>query len=70
MMKKFMKLYLNIRYNDSGATLIEYSLIAGLVAVVAIVVLGEAGTAIEDIFGVVRDELEDAATSAAGGGNT
>lgn len=51
--------------DESGATAIEYGLIAGLVSVAAIGALQLMGTSLVDIFGVVQTELDTAATSAA-----
>ncbi len=50
--------------DDSGATAIEYGLIAALVSVAAIAALGSLGNSLRDIFGVVSDELGDAANNA------
>lgn len=46
--------------NDSGATAIEYGLIAALVAVGLITALGALGTDLGAIFTDVSDELTDA----------
>ena len=50
--------------DESGATAIEYGLIAALVSVAAIAALTALGSALEDIFLRVSTELEDAAESA------
>ncbi len=55
--RKFLK-------DESGATAIEYGLIAALVSVAAIVAMKTMGSSLNDIFGVVSGELETAATSA------
>ncbi|OUS14331.1 pilin [Rhodospirillales bacterium 47_12_T64] len=60
-MSKFIKSFLT---DDSGATAIEYGLIAALVSVAAIGTLGSLGTSLDGIFGVARDELDAAATAA------
>lgn len=58
-----MKTVLNAFIADeSGATAIEYGLIAALISVSAIAALSALGTALEDIFVTVSDELEEAAT--------
>lgn len=49
--------------DERGVTAIEYGLIAGLVAVGLVLVLTQAGGAIEQIFGAVRDALQQAASS-------
>ena len=43
--------------DDSGATAIEYGLIAALVSVAAITALGAMGASLVDIFTSVSDEL-------------
>ncbi len=50
--------------DESGATAIEYGLIAALVSVAAIVALTAMGNALRTIFNVVKDELVDAALKA------
>lgn len=47
----------NFRKNDSGATAIEYGLIAALVAVALITALTTLGTDLGGIFGDVSAEL-------------
>jgi pilus assembly protein Flp/PilA len=54
--------------DESGATAIEYGLIAALVSVAAIAALQSLGGSLESIFGVVSNELSDAAANATGGG--
>ncbi|WP_296762312.1 Flp family type IVb pilin [Sediminimonas sp.] len=56
-MLQFMK---NFKKNDSGATAIEYGLIAALVAVALITALSLLGTDLNNIFGAVSDELQGA----------
>lgn len=46
--------------DESGATAIEYGLIAALVAVAIITVLGALGNSLEDTFQSVADELNGA----------
>ncbi|WP_020593596.1 Flp family type IVb pilin [Kiloniella laminariae] len=60
-MKKFAKDFLN---DESGATAIEYGLIAALVSVAAIGALSAMGDSLKDIFGVVDGELSKASTAA------
>lgn len=50
--------------DESGATAIEYGLIAALVSVAAIVALGAMGDALVVIFDTVESELTSAATQA------
>ena len=54
----------NFWRDESGATAIEYGLIAALVSVAAIVALSNMGTALTNIFGVVDTQLTNAAASA------
>ena len=51
--------------DESGATAIEYGLIAALVSVAAIAALTLMGNALKTIFNVVKDALETAAAGAA-----
>ena len=46
--------------DESGATAIEYGLIAALVSVAAIAALEQMGTSLVSIFGKVSSELQDA----------
>lgn len=59
----------NFLKDESGATAIEYGLIAGLVSVAAIGALQLMGTSLVDIFTVVQTELDSAAQSATGSGS-
>jgi len=52
--------------NKSGATAIEYGLIAALVSVAAVVALQSLGSSLDAMFTTVSAEL-DTAVSAAGG---
>jgi len=54
--------------DESGATAIEYGLIAALVSVAAIAALSNMGASLTNIFGVVDTELTNAAATAGGGG--
>lgn len=54
--------------DESGATAIEYGLIAALVSVAAIVALGSMGDALESMFESVADILTTAVTGSGGGG--
>ena len=47
--------------DESGATAIEYGLIAALIAVVIIVALTAVGTSLEGIFNRISGELDGAA---------
>ena len=50
--------------DESGATAIEYGLIAALVSVAAITALTAMGDSLKTIFGLVSTELNDAAAGA------
>lgn len=52
--------------DETGATAIEYGLIAGLVSVAAIAALSAMGGSLQSIFGVVKTQLDNAAASANG----
>jgi pilus assembly protein Flp/PilA len=67
MFKMMQQLY----KDESGATALEYGLIAALVSVAAIGALTQLGGALTGIFGTVSTQLNSAAASAAsaaGGG--
>jgi pilus assembly protein Flp/PilA len=64
----FVQICKNFLTEEEGATAIEYGLIAALVSVAAIAALEAMGTSLVDIFGVVDQELQDAASTAGGGG--
>lgn len=53
-MKQFVKSFLN---NESGATAIEYGLIAALIAVAAIVAMSTLGNKLGDTFNNVSNNL-------------
>jgi pilus assembly protein Flp/PilA len=55
----------NLIHDESGATALEYGLIAALVSVAAIGALHTLGDSLNGIFGTVSDQLNSAATSAA-----
>ena len=60
-MKNKMAEYLR---DESGATAVEYGLIAALVSVSGIVALTLMGNSLKNIFSTVSTLLEDAATAA------
>lgn len=53
--------------DESGATAIEYGLIAALVSVAAIAALRGMGNSLSNLFGVVSGELVNAVNSATSG---
>ncbi len=62
------RIFVNFVKDESGATAIEYGLIAALVSVAAIAALTSLGGSLTNIFTVVDNALTTAAASAAGGG--
>ena len=44
--------------NESGATAIEYGLIAALISIAILVVLGNVGTSLNNTFTEVNDSLQ------------
>jgi pilus assembly protein Flp/PilA len=54
--------------DESGATAIEYGLIAALVSVAAIAALGSLGNSLGTMFNSVADELGGAVSIAGAGG--
>lgn len=62
----------NLINDESGATAIEYGLIAALVSVAAIGALETLGTSLDEMFGSVSVKLDEAvaAGGAGGGGGT
>ena len=59
-MLRLVKLF---RRDDKGATAIEYALIAGLIAVAAIVLMGQVGEGLRNVFQNVSTELDNSAAS-------
>lgn len=55
-MSKFVSRFLK---NESGATAIEYGLIAALIAVVLVTVMGVLGSGLETAFDNIKGNLED-----------
>lgn len=53
----------NVDNSNKGATIIEYALIAGLIAVVAISAMNSIGTQVQSKFSTVAATLESATTS-------
>jgi pilus assembly protein Flp/PilA len=59
-----MRFLTKLLKDESGATAIEYGLIAALVSVAAITALTQMGSSLTSIFEVVSGKLNEAATSA------
>ncbi|MDX1402454.1 MAG: Flp family type IVb pilin [Kiloniellales bacterium] len=55
-----MKLLLDFYRDESGATAIEYGLIAALVSVAAIAAMGSLGNELSNMFNTVSSELATA----------
>ncbi|MGF1477069.1 MAG: Flp family type IVb pilin [Geminicoccaceae bacterium] len=54
--------------DDSGATAIEYGLIAALVSVAIITILGNLGTELNSTFTTINTKLQSANTASGGSG--
>jgi pilus assembly protein Flp/PilA len=52
-----MSMLTNLLRNESGATAIEYGLIAALIAVAAVTVMGTVGTNLSSTFNTVATKL-------------
>jgi pilus assembly protein Flp/PilA len=65
-----MRFLTKLLKDESGATAIEYGLIAGLVSVAAIGILTQMGGSLVNIFSVVSTELDKAASSAQNSGSS
>jgi pilus assembly protein Flp/PilA len=52
-----MSMLTNLLKNESGATAIEYGLIAALIAVAAVTVMGTVGTNLSSTFNTVATKL-------------
>ncbi|MBB5223548.1 pilus assembly protein Flp/PilA [Amaricoccus macauensis] len=59
-MNKFFNFGKSLWRDESGATAIEYGLLAALIAVVIIGAVGTLGSTMNTNFGLVASELEDA----------
>jgi pilus assembly protein Flp/PilA len=60
-----IKFFNQFASDESGATAIEYGLIAALIAVALISILGTVGTSLTNTFTNVKDSLDTANTPAA-----
>jgi pilus assembly protein Flp/PilA len=57
MLASIYEMVRKLRYDDEGATAIEYGLIAGLLAVAIVTILGTAGENLTGTFTKVSNEL-------------
>jgi pilus assembly protein Flp/PilA len=55
-----MKIFARFRKNESGATAIEYGLIAALISVALIAGASTLGNSLEGTFNAISDEMEEA----------
>jgi pilus assembly protein Flp/PilA len=62
-----MKLFARFAKNESGATAIEYGLIAALIAVVIIAAVTSVGTSLQGTFETIDGSLGGAGTTTTGG---
>lgn len=65
-MSKFVSRFLK---NESGATAIEYGLIAALIAVIVVAVMGTLNTGLTGAFNGIKGDLENPTLPASGGSN-
>ena len=63
-----MKLFTEFLKDESGATAIEYGLIAAATGLVLVGVSGPLGTALNDVFTAISTGMGDAAANAGGTG--
>jgi pilus assembly protein Flp/PilA len=57
-----MQMFKNFLTNESGATAIEYGLIAGLISVVIIVAVTAVGGGLQEVFQSIQASLESVPT--------
>ena len=58
-----MELFKRLFGEEVGVTLIEYALLAGLIAMVAVVALGTAGDALKTFYNSLATEIRDSYSS-------
>ena len=63
-----MKLFNEFLKDDSGATAIEYGLIAAAVGLVLVTIAPQLSLSLQTVFGAINTGLDDAAAAAGGGG--
>ena len=64
-----IKLIKNFRQDDSGATAIEYGLIAALVSVAAIGAMSQLGSSLDTMFGTISGHIDAAGAGGTGTGS-
>jgi pilus assembly protein Flp/PilA len=62
-MKNLINATFSMFRNDEGQDLIEYALLAGLIALVAVVAIGNAGQAVNGIWGGIVNALNAVPTT-------
>ena len=62
-----MKSIVNFIADESGADIIEYALLAGLISLAAVATLTDVGTSIKGIYGRIKTELAAAPGGTAAG---
>ena len=62
-MKKFLNFGKSIFQDDSGATAIEYGLLAALISVAIIITVSSLGTTLDGVFDNVNTQLEPSAAA-------
>jgi len=60
--EKFLKWYLAVRYNEKGATAVEYAIMVALIAVVIILAVTALGGTIRDKFFSVSNSIASTST--------
>lgn len=63
-----MTMFSRFMNDESGATAIEYGLIAAIVSVGIIVALGKVRDSLQSTFSTISTDLDNGATGGAGGG--
>ena len=62
-MKKFLNFGKSLCQDDSGATAIEYGLLAALISVAIIITVSSLGTTLDGVFSNVNTKLEPSAAA-------
>ena len=63
-MKNLINRVLTLMRDDSGQDLLEYGLLAALIALVAVVAVTDSGKAVNTIFSKIATEVQNAANAA------
>ena len=64
----FTKLYLRLRHDDRGATMVEYVVLTGLIAVALVTAITALSTDLTETFTFVGQQLDGARGGGGGGG--